>query len=177
MMTTPFFIDGTTTLNPRHRKAVNSLYYENKYAAVNIVMEEDLPEGLVDASLSWSMENEIAPTDFSEAVQATIAVSLGAISDPEETWLEALRQHDKYAPKAMTINTLHNYVTDNGPCHIWVKKTKRGRIVPTLAAKHKESLVAICRAGSKSDWIQKKDYGTRWVAYWQDPNRCQETHP
>ena len=94
------------------------------------------------------MEHEIAPAGFSGAVQVAITVLLGVMPELDETWSEALRRHDKYAPKAMTIDILHNYVTDNGPCHIGVKKTKRGRIVPALVTEHKECLVAICRAGS-----------------------------
>lgn len=134
-------------------------------------MEEDLPEALVEEFTSWVMEHEIAPTGFPEAVQAAVAVLLGVMPDPDE---DPVALHDRLSKfsQPMSLNTLHNYVTDNGPCHVWVRKNKYGPLVPALVSNHVHGLVAIWRAGSKSDWLQEKDYGKRWTAYWQNSSSC-----
>jgi len=144
--------------------------YQNSLGAFEIVMEEDLPKDLVDEFRAWVMENNIVPVGFSDAVQAAIAVLLGVMPDPKEDHITTSRRRLRFAPQPVSMNTLHNYVVENGPCHVWVRKNVFGPVFPALVSNHEHGLVAIWRAGSKSEWLREKDYGKSWFAYLEKPH-------
>ena len=117
------------------------------------------------------MENNVVPNGIADAVH------LGVMPDPHESFVAACRRRQKYSQQPLMLKTLQDHIAKKGSCHVWVRKNKFGPLVPALVSSHVHGLVAIWRAGSKSEWLQEKDYGTRWVAYWDKASEKTPYYP